>query len=87
MMDIKRVISTIEKKYIKNNLRKEKRIDGRGLWEYRDFEIITNTIASAEGSADVLLGETRIISGVKYDVGEPFPDLPDEGVCTVMAEL
>jgi exosome complex component RRP42 len=87
MMDVKRVISTIERKYIINNLKKEERIDGRNLWEYREFNINTDLVASAEGSADVLLGETRIITGLKYDVGEPFPDLPNEGVCTIMAEL
>ncbi len=87
MMDVKRVISTIERKYIKDNLRKEKRIDGRGLWDYREFKITADFIASAEGSADVQLGDTRIITGLKYDVGVPFPDMPDEGVCTVMAEL
>jgi exosome complex component RRP42 len=87
MMDVKRVISSIERRYIINNLKKEERIDGRGLWDYRDFKIDSDMIASAEGSADVSLGETRIITGLKYDVGEPFPDLPDEGVCTIMAEL
>ena len=87
MMDVKRVISTIERKYIKNNLKREQRIDGRSLWEYREFTIKPNVIASAEGSADVSLGETRIITGLKYDIGEPFPDLPNEGVCTIMAEL
>ena len=87
MMDIKRIISKIEKNYIKSNLKKGERIDGRGLWEYRDFKIESDIIASAEGSANVLLGDTRIITGLKYDVGTPFPDLPNEGVCTVMAEL
>ena len=86
-MDIKRIISKIEKNYIKSNLKKEERIDGRGLWEYRDYNIESDIIASAEGSADVSLGGTRIITGLKYDVGQPFPDLPNEGVCTVMAEL
>ncbi len=87
MMDIKRIISKIERDYIISNLKKEERIDGRGLWEYRDFQIKNDIIASAEGSADVSLGDTKIITGLKYEVGEPFPDLPDEGVCTVMAEL
>ena len=86
-MDVKRIVSRIEKNYIKSNLRKEERIDGRGLWDYRELEIKSDIIASAEGSADVLLGDTRIITGLKYDVGTPFPDLPDAGVCTVMAEL
>jgi exosome complex component RRP42 len=87
MMDVKRIISKIEKDYILSNLKKEERIDERGLWEYRKFQIEGDVIASAEGSADVSLGKTRIITGLKYEVGEPFPDLPDEGVCTVMAEL
>ena len=86
-MDVKRVISTIERKYIKNNLKKEQRVDGRGLWDYREFNIKSDVIESAEGSADVFLGDTRVMTGLKYDVGTPFPDLPDEGVCTVMAEL
>jgi exosome complex component RRP42 len=87
MMNVKRVISSIERKYIVDNLKKEERLDGRGLWDYREYDIEANTIESAEGSADVTLGDTRIITGLKYDVGAPFPDLPDEGVCTVMAEL
>lgn len=87
MMDIKRIISKIERDYIISNLKKEERIDGRGLWEYREFQIRSDIIASAEGSAEVSLGDTKIITGLKYEVGEPFPDLPDEGVCTVMAEL
>ena len=87
MMNIKRVISTIEKNYIINNLKKEERIDGRGLWDYRTWTINHDIIASAEGSADVTLGETRVMTGLKYEVGEPFPDQPNEGVCTIMAEL
>ncbi|MFX1276643.1 MAG: exosome complex protein Rrp42 [Promethearchaeota archaeon] len=87
MMNVKRVISAIERDYILNNLKKEKRIDGRDLWEYRDFKVNVDMVKSAEGSSDVTLGETRIITGLKYEVGPPFPDMPDEGVCTVMAEL
>jgi exosome complex component RRP42 len=86
-MDVNRIISTIERKYIINNLKKEERIDGRGLWQYREFKVDADIISSAEGSADVRLGDTRIITGLKYDIGTPFPDLPNEGVCTIMAEL
>jgi len=86
-MNIKRVISAIEKNYIIQNLRKEERFDDRGLWDYRKISIKHDIIASAEGSADVSLGKTRIVTGLKYEVGEPFPDMPNEGVCTVMAEL
>ena len=67
MMNVKRVISAIERKYILNNLKREERIDGRGLWDYRDYSIKADIIKSAEGSADVSLGDTRIITGLKYD--------------------
>lgn len=87
MMNVKRVVSAIERDYILSNLKKDKRIDGRDLWEYRDINIDVDMVESAEGSADVTLGETRIISGLKYEVGAPFPDTPNDGVCTVMAEL
>lgn len=87
MMDVKRIISRIEKNYILSNLKKEERIDGRGLWDYREFTVKSDVVASAEGSADVSLGDTRLITGLKYEVGEPFSDLPNEGVCTMMAEL
>jgi len=87
MMDVKRIISKIEKSYIISNLRKGERIDGRDIWDHREFNIKSDIISSAEGSADVSLGDTRIITGLKYEVGEPFPDLPNEGVCTIMAEL
>lgn len=87
MMNVRRVISTIERNYIINNLKNEQRIDGRGLWDYREWKIKHDFIDSAEGSADVSLGDTRIITGLKYEIGEPFPDIPNEGVCTIMAEL
>ena len=86
-MDSPRVISVIERKYIIDLLKRGKRIDGRDLFEYRDISIITNLIPKAEGSADVRLGKTRIMTGIKYDVGAPFPDSPDEGVATCMTEF
>ena len=69
MMNVKRVISAIERDYIISNLRKDKRIDGRDLWEYRDIDINVDMVQSAEGSADVSLGETRIISGLSGRIG------------------
>jgi len=35
----------------------------------------------------VLLGKTEVVVGVKIEMGEPFPDTPNEGVLTVNAEL
>lgn len=64
-----------------------KRLDGRGLTDYREIHVETGIIERAEGSARVLLGKTEVMVGVKIEVGEPFSDVPNEGVLTVNAEL
>ena len=64
-----------------------KRSDGRGLNDYREIQIESGLIERAEGSARVRLGKTEVLVGVKIEIGEPFPDTPNEGVLTVNAEL
>ncbi|WP_456365539.1 exosome complex protein Rrp42 [Thermococcus sp.] len=81
------VMAGIMRDRILNLLKEGRRIDGRGFEDYRDIEIKTNVIEKAEGSAWVRLGETRVLVGIKVDVGEPFPDLPDRGVMTTNVEL
>ena len=64
------------------------RLDGRKLTEYRSpVEVELGVIKTAEGSARVKIGETEVIVGIKMEVGEPYPDTPDEGTIIVGAEL
>ena len=64
------------------------RLDGRKLTDYRKpIEVEYGVIKTAEGSARVKLGETEVIVGVKLEVGEPYPDTPNEGTIIVGAEL
>lgn len=63
------------------------RIDGRKADEFRPVEIKLNVSSTAEGSAEVTAGETKIIAGVKMGLGSPYPDTPDSGVLMVNAEL
>ena len=64
------------------------RLDGRKLTEYRKpVEVEYGVVKTAEGSARVKIGETEVMVGVKLDVGEPYPDTPDEGTIIVGAEL
>ena len=81
------MISGPVKKHALDLMSKEKRLDGRGLTEFRDIEIQYEFSKNAEGSAKVRIGETEIIAGVKMSVGEPFPDTPDEGALMVSAEF
>ncbi len=86
-MSDQEVMASIMRDHIINLIKEGKRIDGRGFEDYRKLEIKTNVIEKAEGSAWVKLGDTQVLVGVKVDVGEPFPDLPDSGVMTTNVEL
>ena len=79
----------MNKDYIASLITKNMREDGRDLLEYRKPIKIEYGISakSAEGSARVIIGDTEVVAGVKLDVGEPFPDTPDDGVLMVGAEL
>ncbi len=81
------IVARVKQKRIAQLLSKGKRIDGRGLTDYREIKIETGIIERAEGSARVRLGKTEVLVGTKIEVGEPFPDVPNEGVLTVNAEL
>lgn len=76
------------KDYIASLLNKDLREDGRKLLEYRKpIKIELNISKNAEGSARVIMGETEVIAGVKMNVGEPFPDTPEDGILITGAEL
>lgn len=80
-------ITEIEKQAALDEIKSGKRTDGRDLKEFRDIEIETGVAKKAEGSAKVVLGDTKVIVGVKFGMGDPFPDTPDEGMLMVNAEL
>ncbi|MCJ7614448.1 exosome complex protein Rrp42 [Candidatus Bathyarchaeota archaeon] len=81
------IVVNVKKKRITELLASEKRVDGRGLTEYRKIELESGVIERAEGSARVRLGKTEVLVGVKVATGKPFSDMPDKGVLTVNAEL
>jgi exosome complex component RRP42 len=81
------MITRVKQKQIAQLVARGKRLDGRGLMDYREIKVEQGIIERAEGSARVLLGKTEVMVGTKIEVGEPFPDTPNEGVLTVNAEL
>ena len=68
---------------LKNNVR----YDGRKPDEFRPVEVRKGISASAEGSAQVTIGKTVIMAGVKMAVETPYPDTQDRGNLMVNAEL
>jgi exosome complex component RRP42 len=81
------VVVRVKQKHIAQLIAKGKRLDGRGLNDYREIKVEQGIIERAEGSARVLLGKTQVMVGIKVETGQPFTDTPNEGVLTVNAEL
>jgi exosome complex component RRP42 len=80
-------IGKIEQKGVIDLLAKGRRIDERKLTDYRELKIETGLVQKANGSAMVNLGKTKVMTGIKVELGNPFPDTPNQGVLTVNAEL
>jgi len=81
------VISELMREHIARLAASGKRTDGRRFDEPRPLVVQKNYIKNAEGSARVQLGNTDVLVGVKIDVGEPYPDTPNQGVLSTSAEL
>lgn len=81
------VVEQLRKTQMIELLSKEKRLDNRGLTDFRPIIIETGVIEKANGSARVQIGNTQVIAGVKIEIGEPFPDTPEKGLLVVNAEV
>jgi exosome complex component RRP42 len=81
------VIPKLKKQQIMDLLSLGRRVNGRGLEDLRPVEIRCQSVKNAEGSAEVRLGKTLAIAGVKTSIGTPFADTPDTGVMIVNAEF
>ncbi len=80
-------IKAVRGEYVKELLNRGIRDDSRDFYQYRNITIQKGFIPNAEGSAQVDLGNTRVLAGIKMDVGTPMPDKPNEGNLMVAAEL
>ncbi|MCL5404754.1 MAG: exosome complex protein Rrp42 [Candidatus Marsarchaeota archaeon] len=80
-------LSLIKSEYIKDILDKGERTDGRGFFDFRNVKIVPGIIDHAEGSAQVDLGNTRVLAGSKIVVDDVHSDTPDQGNIVVSAEL
>jgi len=86
-MTIPAMVVRVKQKRIAELIAHGKRLDERGLNEYREIQLEVGVIERAEGSARIRLGKTEVMVGIKIETGAPFPDVPNEGVQTVNAEL
>ncbi len=80
-------VTRLEQKAVVDLIVKGRRIDNRGQLDYRPLTIMPGMIEKANGSAQVYLGKTKVLAGVKIQPGQPFEDTPNEGILTVNAEF
>ncbi|KAK2364051.1 exosome complex component RRP42 [Trifolium repens] len=73
-----------EKKFIETALLSELRVDGRGPLDYRKLNI---KFGKNDGSAEVQLGETRVMSYVSAQLVQPYRDRPNEGTLSIFTEF
>ncbi|MEM3384700.1 MAG: exosome complex protein Rrp42 [Nitrososphaeria archaeon] len=88
-MSIKKspIIENLRKIQMIELLSKEKRLDGRSLTDFRPITIKVGVIQKSNGSAEVSIGNTKVVAGVKVETGTPFPDTPNQGLLVVNAEF
>lgn len=80
-------INTVKGEYVKEMINRGTRDGLRDFYQYRSIKVKKNAVNNAEGSAQVDLGNTKVLAGVKLDVETPMPDKPKEGNLMVSAEL
>jgi exosome complex component RRP42 len=81
------VTADIQTTHILDLASEGKRVDGRGIDEYRPISITPGFVSTADGSALARIGDSAVLCGIKLEPGKPFPDTPNAGVLTTNAEL
>lgn len=77
----------VKSNHIRTLLAGGSREDGREFYAFRKIDIMPGTLGNAEGSAEVHIGNTRVLAGVKLQIEEPMPDTPSQGNLIMSAEL
>lgn len=82
------MVNRINDKNISKMIEKGERLDERGLEEFRDLNIEPGYIhETADGSAMIELGDTKLLVGISTDLDSPYPDAPDSGMLITNVEL
>ncbi|KAF8017289.1 hypothetical protein BT93_H2468 [Corymbia citriodora subsp. variegata] len=73
-----------EKKFIESALLSGLRVDGRNVYDYRKLSI---NFGKEDGSAEVHLGQTRVMGSVTSQLVQPYRDRPNEGTLSIFTEF
>ncbi|MEM4367777.1 MAG: exosome complex protein Rrp42 [Candidatus Anstonellales archaeon] len=81
------ILEEIGKRSVHDLIAKGIRLDNRKLLEYRKIKLQKNVVPNANGSALCKLGKTQVLAGIKFGLGSPYADKPDEGAISFNAEF
>jgi exosome complex component RRP42 len=81
------IVSRLKRRKVHEVLEAGNRMDGRALDEYREITLKTSPMEKTSGSAEVTIGKSRVLVGVKVQIGRPFEDTPGKGVLMCNAEF
>lgn len=81
------IINTLKGEHLKDLLKTGKRLSTRDIFDMREIIIKKGVLPQAEGSAQVDMGSTRVLAGVKLMPEDPMPDTPNQGNLITSAEL
>jgi exosome complex component RRP42 len=81
------ITDEVKEAYVLDLMKKNTRVDGRGMLDYRPITVTKNVYENCEGSAMAQVGDTKVIAGLKLDVATPFGDRPNQGVIMFNAEF
>ncbi|CAM0955330.1 unnamed protein product [Alopecurus aequalis] len=84
MMDQRWRLTVNEREFIEHVLQSDLRADGRAPYDFRKLEI---EFGREDGSAEVKLGETRVMCYVSAQLVQPYKDRPNEGTLAIFAEF
>ncbi|CAM0945706.1 unnamed protein product [Alopecurus aequalis] len=84
MMDQRWRPTVNEREFIEHALQSDLRIDGRRPFDFRKLKI---AFGREDGSAEVELGETRVMGYVTAQLVQPYKDMPNEGTLAIFTEF
>ncbi|KAK1697858.1 hypothetical protein QYE76_014555 [Lolium multiflorum] len=73
-----------EREFIEQAFESGLRVDGRGPFDFRNLKI---AFGREDGSAEVELGETRVMGYVTAQLVQPYKERPNEGTLAIFAEF
>lgn len=81
------IIPNLQIEKIESYLNEGKRLDGRGVSDYRKIVVEDGISKNAASAVSVKFGKTEVLCGVHLSPTTPYPDSPAEGTFMTNAEL